>query len=442
MDSSSGEPSVVRLPAARDVERAVAELAQGRLVVVVDDHDRENEADLVMSAAHATTEAVAFMVAHTTGILCVPMTGERLDALQLGAMVADSSELHGTAFTVTVDHVSTTTGVSAADRAATIRALSETSSLPSEFRRPGHVFPLRYADGGVLKRTGHTEASIDLMRLARLQEVAVISELVDLDGSMLEGERVLDFARQHGLAVVSVADIVRYRRATESLVHPIGEAAMPTEFGTFRAVAYESRHDKVEHLALIMGDVTGAANHTGVLVRVHSECLTGDALGSRRCDCGMQLNAALAEIARNGCGVLVYLRGQEGRGIGLGHKMRAYSLQDGGMDTVDANSALGLPVDSREYGVGASILSHLGVRRLRLITNNPAKYSGLEGYALEILERVALPSEETPENLAYLRTKRDRLGHHLAVSSDSGLGARGSGGATPRIATPTIPSSQ
>lgn len=409
---------------AHEVQRAVAALADGRMIVVVDDHDREDEGDLILPAATATTEQIAFVVRHTTGILCAPMTAERADALRLDPMLRDNEDPHGTAFTVTVDHLHSGTGVSAADRATTLRALASSAAGHGEFRRPGHVFPLRARDGGVLVRAGHTEAAVDLLRLAGAEPVGVIGEIVDVDGSMRRGESLRAFAREHDLPLLAIADLVRYRRATERLVEPVGTAAMPTEFGEFRATAYRSVLDGTEHLALVAGDVAEAGRRDqGVLVRVHSECLTGDIIGSRRCDCGSQLEQALRAIAAEGCGVVVYLRGHEGRGIGLGHKIRAYALQETGLDTLDANVELGLPVDARSYGVGAQILCDLGVERLRLITNNPTKYGGLQGYPLDIVERIALPTVVTPENVRYLRTKRDRMGHtfddRIAPASDT-----------------------
>jgi 3,4-dihydroxy 2-butanone 4-phosphate synthase/GTP cyclohydrolase II len=408
------------------VERAVASLAEGRMIVVTDDEDRENEGDLILAAEDATPEAIAFIVRHTTGILCAPMTGERLDALQIPLMTADNTDAHSTAFTVSVDHVSTTTGVSARDRSSTIAALADDDAVPDEFRRPGHVFPLRARPGGVLKRAGHTEAALDLVRLAGKTDVAVISEIVSDDGSMQRRDDLERFVAEHGLVMVSIADLVRYRRSTERLVVASGSADIPTRHGDFRAVAYTSVLDGVEHLALVKGDVTSPeASRDGVLVRVHSECLTGDLIGSYRCDCGTQLERSLAAIEEEGRGVVVYLRGHEGRGIGLGHKLRAYRLQDEGLDTVDANLGLGLPVDSREYGVGAQILTDLGVQSIRLITNNPAKYGGLAGYDLAIRERVSLSTVVTPQNVGYLRTKRDRMGHEIDGPLDAPLAAGG-----------------
>ncbi|MGY1690288.1 bifunctional 3,4-dihydroxy-2-butanone-4-phosphate synthase/GTP cyclohydrolase II [Geodermatophilus sp. SYSU D00697] len=401
---------------AEAVQHAVAALAAGGMVVVVDDADREDEGDLIVGAELVTDAQIAFMVRHGTGIVCVPMSVERAEELRLPLMVTDNTDAHGTAFTVSVDHRSTGTGVSAADRAATIRALADPATAPGDLRRPGHVFPLRARSGGVLVRAGHTEAAVDLTTMAGLSGVGVITEITADDGTMPSGVSVATFAAEHGLPILAIADLVRYRRATERLVEQVAVSAMPTAFGAFRAVAYRSTLDGSEHLALVMGDVAEAGrSEAGALVRVHSECLTGDILGSLRCDCGGQLEQALRAIAAEGCGALVYLRGHEGRGIGLGHKIRAYALQDQGLDTVDANTAQGLPADSRSYGVGSQILGDLGINRLRLITNNPAKFGGLEGYGLSIVGRVALPVVETPHNVRYLRTKRDRMGHDLEL---------------------------
>jgi GTP cyclohydrolase II/3,4-dihydroxy-2-butanone 4-phosphate synthase len=399
------------------VQQAVARLAAGGMVVVVDDADREDEGDLIVAADAITEQQVAFVVRHTTGILCAPMPAERVNALRLPQMVADNTDSHGTAFTVTVDHVGTGTGVSAADRQHTLRALAAPELRPEDLRRPGHVFPLRARDGGVLVRAGHTEAAVDLMRLSGHEPVAGIGEIVAPDGSMARGDQLRAFAAEHDLPVLAIADLVRYRRATERLIEHVATSTMPTMFGEFRAVAYRSYLDGVEHLAMVLGDVaTAGRTESGALVRVHSECLTGDILGSLRCDCGAQLEQALRAVANEGCGAVVYLRGHEGRGIGLGHKIRAYALQEDGLDTVEANTAQGLPIDSRSYGVGAQILGDLGIRRLRLITNNPAKYGGLDGYGLDIVGRVGLPTVENPHNVRYLRTKQERMGHHLGVA--------------------------
>ena len=406
----------VRRTPTESVQQALAALAAGGMVVVVDDADRENEGDLVVAAELVTPAQMAFVVRHTTGIICAPMPAGRADELRLPPMVADNTDAHGTAFTVTVDHLSTSTGVSAADRTATVAALADPSTTPGELRRPGHVFGLRARAGGVLVRAGHTEAAVDLTVMAGLSGVGVIGEIVAEDGSMRTGADLEQFAAEHGLPVLAIADLIRHRRVTERLVEQVASSTMPTAFGTFRAVAYRSTLDGTEHLALVMGDVAAAgASERGALVRVHSECLTGDILGSLRCDCGGQLEQALRAIAEEGCGALVYLRGHEGRGIGLAGKISAYALQDTGLDTVDANTAQGLPVDSRSYGVGAQVLGDLGIRRLRLITHNPAKFGGLEGYGLQVVDRVSLPVLETPENVRYLRTKRDRMGHQLDI---------------------------
>ncbi|MGD9985568.1 bifunctional 3,4-dihydroxy-2-butanone-4-phosphate synthase/GTP cyclohydrolase II [Pseudonocardia sp.] len=409
------------LPGAGAVQRAVAALAAGGMVIVTDDADREDEGDLVLAAATATAEQLAFVVRHTTGIVCAPMAAERADVLGLPPMVQDNADAHGTAFTVTVDHAAAGTGVSAADRARTLRALADPGTRPEELRRPGHVFPLRARAGGVLVRAGHTEAAVDLLRLAGREPVGVIGEIVASDGSMARGGVLRAFAAEHDLPVLAIADLVRYRSATERLVEHVASAAMPTVFGDFRAVAYRSVLDGTEHLALVHGDVAEASRRPeGTLVRVHSECLTGDIIGSLRCDCGDQLERALRAIAAEGAGVVVYLRGHEGRGIGLAHKIRAYALQESGLDTVDANTAQGLPVDSRSYGTGAQIIADLGISRLRLITNNPAKYGGLDGHGLEIVARVGFPSEPTSHNLRYLRTKQQRMGHTLDLDAQSG----------------------
>ncbi|HEV7975675.1 bifunctional 3,4-dihydroxy-2-butanone-4-phosphate synthase/GTP cyclohydrolase II [Amycolatopsis sp.] len=405
------------------VRRAVSHLAAGGMILVVDAAERENEGDLVAAASLVTEEQVAFMVAHTTGILCAPMSERRAAELRLPPMVPDSenTDTHCTAFTVTVDHVSAGTGVSAANRRRTIRALADQGTGAHELRRPGHVFPLRAREGGVLVRAGHTEASVDLLRLAGLQEVAVIGEMVAADGSMARGDQLDRFAAEHAIPLLAIADLVSYRYANEQLVTAAAEADMPTEFGSFRATAYRSEVDGSEHLAMVLGDVAAAGRREeGVLVRVHSECLTGDILGSLRCDCGTQLEQSLQAIAAEGCGVLVYLRGHEGRGIGLCRKIQAYALQDDGLDTVDANTALGLPVDARTYGTAAHILRDLGVRRIRLITNNPEKHRGLDGYGVDVVRRVALPSIQSAHNVRYLRTKRDRLGHELTVVDAAG----------------------
>nr|WP_063748202.1 bifunctional 3,4-dihydroxy-2-butanone-4-phosphate synthase/GTP cyclohydrolase II [Rhodococcus wratislaviensis] len=404
------------------LQRAVAALAQGRMIVVTDDADRENEADLVVAADRVTAEQVAFMVAHTTGILCAPMSGRLIDRLQLHAMVSENTDPHSTAFTITVDHLSAGTGVSATNRARTLRALADPNTHPDDLRRPGHIFPLRAREWGVLHRPGHTEATLDLLRLAGCAEVGVISEIIDCHGEMATGDVINSFAQTHDLPMVSVAELVHYRSSTEKLVEMASSAALPTRYGDFRATAYVSKLDGIEHLALTMGDVAAAGStEDGVLVRMHSECVTGDVAGSARCDCGSQFEEGMRRIATEGLGVMIYLRGHEGRGIGLAHKLRAYTLQEQGRDTVDANRDLGLPDDSRSYGTGAQILTDIGAQRIRLLTNNPAKCDGLEGYGLTITERIAMPPFATSHNDAYLRTKRDRMGH-LIEGLDAGLG--------------------
>jgi 3,4-dihydroxy 2-butanone 4-phosphate synthase/GTP cyclohydrolase II len=390
---------------------AVAAIARGEIVVVVDDEDRENEGDLIMAAEAATPETITFFVRHTSGVICAPLTGDRLDELDIPLMVRDNTESHRTAFTYSVDYVhGTSTGISAADRAATIRSLIDPATRPADLARPGHIFPLRYAEGGVLKRAGHTEAAVDLARLAGMDPAGVLCEIVNDDGTMARVPDLIEFCKEHGLLMVTIAQLIKYRRQNEKLVRRIAEARIPTPWGDFTSYVYESVLDGEQHVAMVRGAVQGESD---VLVRVHSECLTGDVFHSLRCDCGVQLHAAMEKIADEGLGVLVYLRGHEGRGIGLGHKIRAYSLQEEGRDTVDANVELGLPVDSREYGIGAQILNDLGITTMRLMTNNPSKFGGLEGFGLEITERVALESAPNPENIEYLRTKRERMGHLL-----------------------------
>jgi 3,4-dihydroxy 2-butanone 4-phosphate synthase/GTP cyclohydrolase II len=399
------------------IEEAIEQIRRGGMIVVVDDEDRENEGDLIMAAEDASPEAISFFLQHTSGVICVPLESERADELDLPLMVEANTEVQRTAFTVTVDfRHGTTTGISSADRSATIRSLIDPATRPTDLNRPGHIFPLRYRPGGVLKRAGHTEATVDFCRLAGKAPSGVLCEIVTADKSgMARMPELEKFAEEHQLPLVTIADLIRYRRQHEKLVKLVAEATLPTEFGTFQAKVYESILDGEQHLALVHGDVSSGES---VLVRVHSECLTGDILGSLKCDCGPQLQAALAKVADEGNGVVVYLRGHEGRGIGLGHKIRAYALQEEGRDTVDANVELGLPVDSREYGIGAQILVDLGVTKMRLMTNNPAKYGGLEGFGLDIVERVALESKPTKYNVDYLRTKRERMGHLLEGLDD------------------------
>lgn len=393
------------------VEKALEDLKLGKFVIVVDDHDRENEGDLILAAEFATEEKMAFMVNHTSGIICVSMPEERLEELQLPQMVAHNTEFHHTAFTISVDGAEgVTTGISAKDRAKTILTLANPRSTPRELRRPGHIFPLRYKEGGVLKRAGHTEAAVDLTRLAGLYPAGVLSEIVNEDGTTAKLPELQELAKKWGLTLISIDDIIRYRRRYEKLVNCISTARIPTRFGEFTAKVYASKIDGIEHLALIKGNIM---HEKDVLVRVHSECLTGDVFGSKRCDCGPQLDLALEKISQEGKGVVVYLRGHEGRGIGLAHKLRAYDLQDKGRDTVEANLELGFQPDKREYGIGAQILADLGLTTIRLMTNNPAKYNGLAGYDLSIVERVPLISKSTAENAKYLQTKKEKLGHLL-----------------------------
>jgi len=393
------------------VGKAVEAIAAGRPVVVVDDADRENEGDLIFAAQCATPELVAFMVRYTSGYICVPLTGADCDRLDLPPMYHTNQDRRGTAYTVTVDaREGVSTGISAADRAHTIRLLGSADTVPDDLSRPGHVVGLRARTGGVLRRPGHTEAAIDLAVLAGLRPAGVLCELVNDDGTMMRLPDLRRFADTHDLVLVSIADLIAYRRRTESQVERITEARIPLPAGPFRAVGYRADVDGAEHVALVYGDLGDGLD---VLVRVHSECLTGDVFGSLRCDCGPQLDAALTAVAAEGRGVVLYMRGHEGRGIGLLHKLQAYRLQDAGHDTVDANLELGLPADARDYGTGAQILVDLGIRTMRLLTNNPAKRAGLEGYGLTVLGRVPLPIRPHPENVRYLRTKRDRMGHLL-----------------------------
>lgn len=394
------------------IDEAVAAIARGEIVVVVDDEDRENEGDLVMAAEHVTAEHMAFFVRHTSGLICAAVTEERADELDLPLMVARNTEAQRTAFTVTVDaRAGVTTGISAVDRAATIKALVDPETRPADLARPGHVHVLRARVGGVLKRAGHTEATVDLARMAGLTPAGVLCEVVTADGMGMARRPELEaFAAEHGLALVTIADLVRYRRQRERLVRRTGNARIPTEWGEFTCVAFESLLDGETHLALVMGEPEGRSD---VLVRVHSECLTGDVFGSRRCDCGTQLHTAMARIAAEGLGVIVYLRGHEGRGIGITNKLHAYQLQDAGFDTVDANLELGLPVDTREYGIGAQMLVDLGLTTMRILTNNPKKVGGLEGFGLEIVEQVPITSPPNSDNIRYLRTKAERLGHSI-----------------------------
>ncbi len=400
------------------VEAAVEALIAGRAIVVVDDEDRENEGDLIFAASAATAELVGFMIRHTSGYICVGMSGHDLDRLGLPPMTAVNEDRKGTAYAVSVDARDVeSTGISALDRARTIKVLSDSATEPWELTRPGHVMPLRAVPGGVLRRAGHTEAAVDLARMAGLSAAGALCELVNDDGTMMRAPQCRAFADAHGLVMISIADLIRFRRRTESLVERVAKTRLPTEFGEFTAYGYRSDSDDSEHIALVAGEIGDGEN---ILVRVHSECLTGDVFGSFRCDCGPQLHASLRRVAAEGRGVVLYVKGHEGRGIGLLHKLRAYTLQDDGRDTVDANLELGLPADARDYGVGAQILADIGIHSMRLLTNNPAKRAGLEGYGLTIVERVPLEIHPNEHNAVYLQTKVDRMGHLQGIDPEVG----------------------
>jgi 3,4-dihydroxy 2-butanone 4-phosphate synthase/GTP cyclohydrolase II len=401
------------------IEEAVAAIGRGEIVVVVDDEDRENEGDLIMAAEFATPEAIAFFLRHTSGVICAPITTERARELDLEPMVRHNTESQRTAFLITVDYRhGTSTGISASDRSTTIQALVDPTTKASDLLRPGHIFPLEAREGGVLKRAGHTEAAIDLARLAGCYPAGVLCEIVtEKKDEMARMPDLEGFCEEHGLLLITIADLIRYRRKTEKLVRRLGEGRIPTEWGEFTCVAFESTLDGEQHVAFVKGDVAGEDD---VLVRMHSECLTGDVFGSLRCDCGPQLNEAMRLVAEAGTGVVVYLRGHEGRGIGIGHKMQAYALQDAGLDTVDANLQLGLPADSREYGIGAQILVDLGITTMKLLTNNAAKRGGLEGFGLEITGRVPLVIPPNPHNERYLATKAERMGHDFGIDDTDG----------------------
>ncbi|CAN5830268.1 bifunctional 3,4-dihydroxy-2-butanone-4-phosphate synthase/GTP cyclohydrolase II [soil metagenome] len=399
------------------IEDAVAAIGRGEIIVVVDDEDRENEGDLIMAAEHVTPEKIAFFLHHTSGFICAPITTERANELDMRPMVEHNTESMRTAFLVSVDYRhGTSTGISGFDRAATVQALVDPSTRPGALARPGHILHLEARAGGVLKRAGHTEATVDLARMAGLYPAGILCEIVDdKKMGMARQPELRRFADEHDLLMISIADLIRYRRQNEKLVKRVAEARIPTEWGEFTCYVYESLMNGDQHVAMMRGAVQGREN---VLVRVHSECLTGDVFGSLRCDCGVQVSSAMRLIADEGLGVVLYLRGHEGRGIGIGHKIQAYSLQDGGRDTVDANTDLGMPVDSREYGIGAQILVDLGITTMRIITNNPAKTGGLEGFGLDIVERVPSVTAPNPENIHYLRTKRERMGHLLEGLDD------------------------
>ena len=396
------------------IPEAIEDIKIGKMVVVVDDEDRENEGDLVMAAEKATPESINFMAKFGGGLICMPVTRERLEELHIDRMVAKNTDPNRTAFTISIDAIECTTGISAQERALTIAKVLDPTSTPKDFTRPGHIFPIEYREGGVLVRAGHTEASVDLARMAGLAPAGVICEIMNEDGTMARVPQLVEYCKKNKLKFITIAALIDYRRKTEKLINCNTIVELPTKFGQFRAHSYVSKLTREDHLALVKGDISG---EDPVLVRVHSECLTGDVFGSQRCDCGEQLDIALRRISQEGRGVLLYMR-QEGRGIGLVNKLRAYHLQDQGMDTVEANHALGFPSDMRDYGIGAEILADLGIRKIRLLTNNPKKISGIEGFGLEIVERIPIEVQHNENNWLYLKTKRDKMGHMLSFTDD------------------------
>jgi 3,4-dihydroxy 2-butanone 4-phosphate synthase/GTP cyclohydrolase II len=413
---SSHPRARVKVPAVQEgfttVEEAIGEFRAGRFVIIVDDDERENEGDLCIPAEFVTAESISFMLKYTSGIICVPLVGERLDDLRIPMMVGNNQAQYGTAFTISVDaREGVTTGVSAADRAQTIQVLASATAHSHDLVSPGHIYPLRAREGGVLVRAGHTEATVDLCTLAGLQPAAVLCELMNSDGTMMRGKQLVKFAAKHGLKIISINQLISYRVQRERLVERVAETTLPTKFGEFKLLGYRSSIDIDEHAALVMGDL---ATGEPVLVRVHSQCVTGDVFGSQRCDCGEQLEMAMKRIADEGRGVLLYMR-QEGRGIGFHNKVKAYALQEQGMDTVEANEALGFAADRRDYGIGMQILLDLGLSKIKLLTNNPAKRAGLEGYGLEVVERVPIQATPNVHNWRYLETKRDKLGHFIEM---------------------------
>ena len=404
------------------IEEALEEIRKGRMLIVVDDEDRENEGDIIMAAEFVSPESINFIARHARGLICVALEGERLDELHLGPMVQENTAKMRTPFTVSVDAVhGTTTGISAYDRALTVKALIDPRTRPQDLARPGHVFPLRAARGGVLRRAGHTEAAVDLMRLAGLTSAGVLCEIMADDGSMARVTELVAIAKRHSLKIITICDLIEYRRRTEKLVRRVAEASLPTRFGEFKLIAFEGTIDGSASIALVLGNPAG---DSPALVRVHSQCITGDVFGSLRCDCGDQLAEALKTIANEGTGVFLYIQ-QEGRGIGLVNKVRAYALQDSGRDTVEANTELGFPADLRDYGIGAQILADLGLRKIRLLTNNPRKIIGLRAYGLEIVERVPIEIPPNKRNLHYLMVKRDKLGHIFTILDDVDTSAGG-----------------